>query len=484
VLKSLKVPDEGIESKDFVGTVWANSQSFVGNSEPHSVRNEHAFSMLISSQDMVFIKFDPLDSEADKGYRDIDLLNPFEEVRLADFRGDYWDMIGLVDKVDENGSIAEANIRIDVAGRDLMKLMIEDGVYFFPITSADGYQSNYFANEQNTRTYQRMLGEIQELALFTNRPVSELLKFIYGKLSTVEIWPDKVFDGADKSYPEGVGIWKMTELVVDGEVGARVLFDQGLRTQTGTILSFIQSVCQSPFIEFFGDTYGNRYTFIARRPPYTEEDILKVFDAGGQVTLTESEIQTISLDMADEEAFSWYRLTPSGFMFGGSDMAMFFFPAIYFEEYAKIFGARKMEFESRFLDYDARKDSQAVYTASLKDLEYVIKSTAYLPFSRKGTIKVRTNRRIKRGTWIYVEGTDELCYVEDVSHAYSISNDRVDADTMIPVSRCMKRRHLRKYFALINFPDQTGNQAKERRVSWSVNKAVFEWFVARKQFVS
>ena len=63
---------------------------------------------------------------------------------------------------------------------------------------------------------------------------------------------------------------------------------------------------------------------------------------------------------------------------------------------------------------------------------------AYKPFTRKGTITIRGDRRIKRGMWIWYKKTNEIFYVDSVANSAQIQgNGDVDRFTTLNVSRGM-----------------------------------------------
>jgi hypothetical protein len=466
----------------------------------HSYRMNMLMSMLISPQDLVFIKFGYLDTEISKGFDAKSLLKPLQSITLEEIKNDNFDMIGLVDKVGDSGNIGNAALSVEVKGRDLMKLIIEDGTYFFPIVSeANGegkpYQSNYFANIPQTAEelladpiYKRMFGEIQHITLFTAQPIINLFSFVYQQLNTVNVFAESIFASVDSQSELARGIWRLTELSVDEGIADRQLVDNSLRTKSGSILSFFQSACQTPLVEFYGDTYGSKYHFIARKPPFDYEDIQKLWgacngDLGGRYEIDDNDLYAQNLDMDDSEVYSWYRLLPEAFMFGDAQMSMYYFPAIFIREYAEIWGSKKMEHTSRYLDcgFD-NATSDNMYKQALADLEYIVKTNILLPFTRKGSVSIKSMRQIKKGTWIYLRGTDEICYVDSVSHSYSTSTQKVNAETNLTLSRCMKFRHLKKYFSIMDFPEQ--QDTNSRQVDWRVNKTILKFFLEKQQFIS
>ena len=61
----------------------------------------------------------------------------------------------------------------------------------------------------------------------------------------------------------------------------------------------------------------------------------------------------------------------------------------------------------------------------------------YLPFTRKGTIQINGDRRIKVGTFIRLDATDELYYVTGVDNSLTIGSN-IDRVTTIQVERGMR----------------------------------------------
>lgn len=81
------------------------------------------FEWLISPNDILFLRFERLAMEEQT-------REGIPEVKLAN---GVWDMIALVDTVTVNADAKNNNINVQVTGRDLMKLLIDDGSYFFSV---------------------------------------------------------------------------------------------------------------------------------------------------------------------------------------------------------------------------------------------------------------------------------------------------------------------------------------------------------------
>ena len=177
------------------------------------------FNWLISSNDILFISFEKLEMELVKDfYKDVNGEkfyngdNDSFKVSTKLSQGIY-DMIGLVDEVKVVTNSQSSEAYVEITGRDLMKLLIEDGSFFFnPSTTSD--PSGVFANEQSygkqgdireadvmNNTYnnpinrlRRVTGEIDIFANRINMDISYILKGVISQLANVEVVPGYVFD--------------------------------------------------------------------------------------------------------------------------------------------------------------------------------------------------------------------------------------------------------------------------------------------------
>ena len=124
-----------------------------------------------------------------------------------------YDMIGLVDEVRIIADSPASNGYVEVVGRDLMKLFLDDGSFFFN-TSTCSDPSQVFANEQSygaqgdirdadkvggyyndpINRLRLASGEINVFANKTNMDLSFILKGVISQLSNIEVVPGYVFD--------------------------------------------------------------------------------------------------------------------------------------------------------------------------------------------------------------------------------------------------------------------------------------------------
>jgi hypothetical protein len=184
------------------------------------------FNWLISSNDILFISFEKLDMELVKDfYKDVE-GNSYQSGDTDNFKvstklaNGVYDMVGLVDEVKVVTNSQSSEAYVEITGRDLMKLLIEDGSFFFnPSTTSD--PSRVFANEQSygkqgdireadvmNNTYnnpinrlRRVTGEIDIFANRINMDISYILKGVISQLANVEVVPGYVFEtwGEDRT---------------------------------------------------------------------------------------------------------------------------------------------------------------------------------------------------------------------------------------------------------------------------------------------
>lgn len=157
------------------------------------------FDWLISPNDVLFLRFERLDMEEDNERGD--------EVKLA---GGVWDMIALVDNVTTNTDAAGNIIGIQVSGRDLMKLLIDDGSYFYSVSvQADaetmfpnvaGVQNMRFGDRNNdllniTKAVDRVRANSGYIMPFQQFywTVESVLKKTILRLANIAIAPNDVF---------------------------------------------------------------------------------------------------------------------------------------------------------------------------------------------------------------------------------------------------------------------------------------------------
>lgn len=167
------------------------------------------FDQIITSNDVLFISF----SDLRKNYNLESWLDSETISTIASENS--FDMIGLVDNISYTKTGATANAIISVSGRDLSKLLIDDGSFFFNYsTSQDpsevfyneqGYEkqgdvrdigvgSGEYLNKSPLNRMRRLGGQVDVFANMTNQNVHYIIKGVISQLANIEIVPSNTFD--------------------------------------------------------------------------------------------------------------------------------------------------------------------------------------------------------------------------------------------------------------------------------------------------
>lgn len=333
----------------------------------------------------------------------------------------------------------------------------------------------------------------------------------------------------EKETKDGLvpGIWQIVKMVMDSDVAELMLYDTSVSLQTGPLIGFFNKVCQQPFVEFTADTFGDQFYFLIRRPPFDYEGMTKTLETEGITSaatefdnpflLKSEDIVSMNFTQDTQNVYSWYQLFPVYEM--GAQDAQYMIPAVFFPEYAAIWGSRELTVRSQYRTFvgTGTHDSNAngeknehtdnEVRHAIHDLKYLIECNAYAPFTRSGSIKVRGNRKIKRGTFIEVETSSEITeifYVESVQQSYGVSMNSVERSTTVNVSHGMVKSLIfndgmvnvnsqnepASYFNLIDFGDYDKQKKKlnfdnwrEVISTWKVKVDVFRFFIQKMQFI-
>jgi hypothetical protein len=306
------------------------------------------------------------------------------------------------------------------------------------------------------------------------------------------------FVGAPFKERPAKGIWSIIKLEIDENVTNRRLVDTSIASEQGSIFNSIKKMCHDPFVQFSGDTFGDQYYFTVRQAPFTKEAMRKCIEGGVHLQVHSAEVLNDSLQFCNQ-VYSWYRLTPKASLMGnGEEMALAFLPAVYFPEFANVYGSKPLDVTTNYVPYSGLQDSGSktnqnyVEKQAFYDLKYLIDCHSYLPFTRQGTITILPNRAIKRGTFIYYALTNEYFYVDDVTQNYALNEGSIQRTTTLNVSRGMVATYIDpnagpSYFNVVETPlnDQQFDGEKGRAGvfdNWRVNPDSFDFFQRRGQF--
>jgi len=272
----------------------------------------------------------------------------------------------------------------------------------------------------------------------------------------------------------GAGIWGITKLVLDEEVAGRMVNDSTIAFDQGSLYNYVKKICQEPFVEFMGDTYMDMYYFIVRKPPFNRSSYMTL----PTTDIEEKDVYSDNFSW-ETESYSWYQLIPSTYLVNQNQIYQYL-SAVFFEEYAEVWGSKPLSISTNYIEWMNASRDVIMIDKAIEDLKFLIDIHSYLPFTRKGTIRVVHNRTYRRGQRIWYKPTNEYFYVDAVSQHFSSSNGNVDRFTTLTVSRGMKKdfvdveiedENTLSYFNLINFGDYENNQLYKKNEKQISNKS-------------
>lgn len=406
---------------------------------------------IFRENDLIFIKFETLKIE-DKSKNE-----------HGDIHGKFWDMIGLIDTNIINSSPNQ--ISLSISGRDLIKLFIEDNNYFIPyrFASSEKKSLNIGAND---KIFHRLFSSGTYNTKFTtsNRSIENSIGFIFSQLSNVEMLTDEGSNWLLNEYGEDIGktfvyseegvikdkkgikgIWGIINFAVDEKLSHYRITDGSLISTDGSILDSINNLCQKPFVEFITDTFKDKFSLIVRRPPWDEEGIKN------SIFVTIDPYLALSDNLVmDTNINTVFQFFPQKALLGGENITYNRFPIIVLDEYAKIWGCKMYTTYTKYFDINSynqsinskEKNKKSPYENFIEDFIFLLETEAYKPFTRTGTITIRGDRRIKRGSWVYYKKTNEMFYVDAVSNSAIITSNSVERITVLNVSRGMIKDYI------------------------------------------
>ena len=426
------------------------------------------FKRILQQNDIFFIRYEQLTMETTEDR----IVGNNIEVSASKLPGKVFDMIGLVDKVGHRFNPAATDMTVDVSGRDLTKLLIEDGSYFFPLLFTENSDTLFFNTQDDSKWFKRTFikNTFDYLFIYKMQSIKDSLGFVVNQLANLGVCNDTLFSNYDDKGDGGVdgaglggrrtralqltgqnkdqpvwnavsGIWQIVDLLVDEQIQDRRIANSQISNPNGSLQSVIDSFCQRPFVEFFGDTYGDKFTFIARTPPYTKQAILSVLNSGYFVEVDLRDIEDVDLDW-DETFYTWFEMDPRNMFLGRSDsIALAYLPVVYFPEIAEAFGNRQYKITDNYISNQAftgeglSENRDLFKQKVIEDFLYTIECYCNLPFTETGSITISRDRRIKARTWVKIGA--QFFYVESVSNRFTAVGEKIDGSTELHVSRGM-----------------------------------------------
>ena len=440
----------------------------------------------LQQNDIVFIRFERLKVEKDQNKPFFDF-----EIRKQQLPNQVWDMIGLIDSNTQENNVGALDYEVNISGRDFTKLLIEDGSYIFHLAYLLGGEEKiiYDGFNQRDKYFKRLFadnnpsyGHGMYEFIGSDRNIADSIGFIVNQISNLGVLGgedlfSQYLDRRTKAYKisqvadvneklslqEVDGVWQIIKFFIDSQINNRVIVDPSFAQADGTLIEQINKFCQQPFVEFYGDTYGDEFNFIVRQPPFDKASITGFLNGtwneksslegntniikGGKspvIDIEEKDVSRFTLEW-DETYYSAYQISPQEGVFGKyTNLAVgTIIPIIFFSDIAETLGNHRKSVSDIYLDV---KKIEGYREALLNDLKYLIDTNIYLPFTRKGSITlVHGDRRIKRGTFIRFVQTGEIYYVDGVSNSINFSGGSVDRDTVLQVSRGMVEEYIEGY---------------------------------------
>lgn len=416
----------------------------------------------IQFNDLVFIRFERLQIEE----KDRDPENEGLEVSLSklgnkEYVSRVWDMIGLVDNTVVTTNHENSTKSVSITGRDFSKLLTDDGAYFFPLKyiSNEDNPSMFAAGDRGSSWFKRnvVTGEFDQYFFnYDFKSIRDYSLFIMNHLSNIGIIDDEVFaswgdrrskydkvDGITNTS-EIKGVWNIVKMFVDSACRERRVIGS-LGNPEGTLQEMFDKICRYPLVEFYGDTWVDTYDLIIRQPPYNKKAIQEVASNSNRY-ITIDKIDLISTRLTyDDRYYSWYQVSPMDGMMGNlQGMSTTFVPVVYFPKMAEKFGNRRFLFEDSYIRLGSTNGKNGVRDMDnmifnlIDDLCFVIESNAYLPFTKRGVITINGDRRIKIGTFVKLESTNELFYVTGVTNSLTMMGNSLERITVLQVERGMR----------------------------------------------
>lgn len=299
------------------------------------------------------------------------------------------------------------------------------------------------------------------------------------------------------------GIWQIIKILVDNTAADRQILDSGMSVQQGSLLNFFHKVCQEPLVELMSDTWGDQFYFIVRKPPTDKESIIEMMNLA-IIDIDDENFVRADLGWNNQNIYSWYQFVSYDDFIGIKDPNIFM-PAIFFPEYAAVWGSKPFCMESNYYSFSQAGNLNAdkslnkinkdnVYNNAVRDLKYIIQSNAYSPFTRRGTITLNGDRRIKRGMFIR-HTSGEIFHVDGVVNNFVKNLNSVSRSTTLDVSGGMYPEFitgkeingkLYSYFNIIkydslNTEDMNSSNYEKAMSQWKVDTDVFEFFMRKGQ---
>lgn len=243
------------------------------------VRNSFYYDVICQQNDLIFISYEKLLIDGDNS-------------TLTDLVGGKWyDMIGMIDIVEQDLNASNNDHSVIIRGRDGIKIFQDDNSYFNPYSighSASVYGGQFGSNSRY------LDGQFQEIAAIIPRTIRQGFEFIFNRIASIGYVPDDIFSSftyktATSVITESIegtnkgtvtkGIWQLVKVFIDESISDLKVVDDSVANPQGSVLDIIMKIAQQPFVETVVDTYGDKIYIIFRQPPFTQDSIREILNS-------------------------------------------------------------------------------------------------------------------------------------------------------------------------------------------------------------
>lgn len=310
------------------------------------------------------------------------------------------------------------------------------------------------------------------------------------------------------------GIWGLVKFLFDKDIRTRALADSSLGTPDDSLIGLIENYTQAPWVEFSMDTWGSNFIFLFRKAPWSGSQINNYIDQGLLRNLTIYSEDTIYENLAfDDECYTMYQLEHQSQIWG-TELQQVKIPVVIYPELVEIWGLRRLHQTTNMLPISSVVDEKYAISVErqrkrlLDDLKFMIDINIYKPFTRRGTITVHGDKRLRKGLWFLYKPTNEIFYIVSVSNSYNAST--LDYETQLVVERGMILDYVTGRFKIkdnsgkdidltyfniadtkktidffkknVTTIDQSNSIDSEESKIFNINKNVLNFFLSKRQF--
>lgn len=258
------------------------------------------------------------------------------------------------------------------------------------------------------------------------------------------IWKLFNLDYVNRNY--GAGNEATGDTLGFGSIDLLRINDISYASSIGSFMNLFNKVNQEPFVQNFGNSYGKRYDRTIRLSPFVES----LWKQLGYYTVDKTNVYSDNLFWETDNIYSWYRLIPSGNFWGDTSNVLEYLPAVFFPEYAEVYGSKPLDVTCNYVNYT--EQGRNTIESSLKLLRFMVECHAYMPFTRRGEIKITYSPKIKIGQRLKYLPTGEMFYIDSVKHFANCGN-MPNAYSIVKVSRGMLDG-VDDYFKIIKFEEE------------------------------